>query len=128
MIAAMDPIVGVILVAIVGPLGTYLVAARKLSGKIGSSDASELWQESRSIRDWSQTQIATLTARVAAVEQQNAELANANSGLIQQIRDLSDLLVAARKELVAARKEIADLTTELRAANARVAELERKGK
>lgn len=114
--AALDPILGVIAVAIIGPLGTYLIAARRLSGKIGSSEASELWQESRSMRDWSQAQIESLTARIAAVERQNATLSDANAALVKQIRDLSELLGAARKEIV-------DLTDELRSANRRIADL-----
>lgn len=119
MIAAIDPLIGIVAVAIVGPLGTYLIAARKLSGKIGSSDASELWQESRSMRAWSTDQITTLTARIAKVEQQNADLSSSNTNLVQQIRDLSELLGAARKEIV-------DLTKELRSANERVAQLEQE--
>jgi chromosome segregation ATPase len=47
--------VSVTLLAIVGaviaPLLTYLVAARKLSGKIATTEASDLWEESRSIRE-----------------------------------------------------------------------------
>lgn len=39
-----------VLAALVGALGTYLVAARRLSGKITTSAASELWEESRAIR------------------------------------------------------------------------------
>lgn len=118
MLAAIDPLVGIggVLVALVGPLATYLIAARKLSGKIDSSDATELWQESRSIRDWSKAQIEMLTARIAAVEQQNATLASANADLVGQIRDLSQLLGAARKEIV-------DLTSALRVANDRIAGL-----
>lgn len=38
------------IIAILGPLGTYLVAVRRLSGKIGSSDATALWTESSNIR------------------------------------------------------------------------------
>lgn len=117
-LAAIDPLVGIFgaIVALGGPLVTYLVAARKLSGRIGSSDATELWQESRSIRDWSKAQIEMLTARIAAVEEQNATLASANADLVGQIRDLSELLGAARKEIV-------DLTGELRTANQRIREL-----
>lgn len=118
MLAAIDPLVGIggLVVALGGPLVTYLIAARRLSGKIGSSDATELWQESRSIRDWSKAQIEMLTARIAAVEQQNATLASANADLVGQIRDLSQLLGAARKEIV-------DLTSALRVANDRIAGL-----
>lgn len=117
-LAAIDPLVGIagVVVAFGGPLATYLIAARRLSGKINSSDATELWQESRSIRDWSKAQIDMLTARIAAVEQQNATLASANADLVTQIRDLSQLLGAARKEIV-------DLTGALHAANHRIGDL-----
>lgn len=40
-----------ILVAAVAALGAYVAAARKLSGKINTSEASQLWEESRAIRD-----------------------------------------------------------------------------
>lgn len=118
MIAAIDPLVGIgaAILALGAPLASYLVAARKLSGKIGSSDASELWLESRSMREWSKAQIEALTARIAAVEQQNATLASANADLVGQIRDLSELLGAARKEIV-------DLTGELQTSNQRIREL-----
>jgi chromosome segregation ATPase len=122
--AVIDPTIGLIVAALIGGLGTYLVAARRFSGKIGSSDASELWKESRSIREWSQERIEELTStvkglerRVSHVEAQNADLGEANSGLVQQIRDLSDTITELRAEIV-------QLTKELQQANERVVELE----
>lgn len=54
MFAAIDPAVTVaVIAAALGPIGAYLVAARRLSGKIANSDAEQLWEESRAIRQWS---------------------------------------------------------------------------
>lgn len=54
MLAAIDPAVTVaVIAAALGPIGAYLVAARRLSGKIANSDAEQLWEESKAIREWS---------------------------------------------------------------------------
>jgi uncharacterized protein YceH (UPF0502 family) len=60
--------------AILGPLVAYVVAARRFSGKIETTEASELWAESRSIRDWSQKRIQELEARIRTLEADGAEL------------------------------------------------------
>lgn len=70
----MTPTVIAVIAAVAAPLGAYLVAARRFSGRIESSDAKELWAESRSIRDWSQGRIASLEARVATLEAENRDL------------------------------------------------------
>jgi chromosome segregation ATPase len=123
-LAAVDPIVGIIIVGVLGPLVTYLVAVRRFSGKIGSSDAEDLWKESRSIRQWSKerieelnTLVGRLEARVGVVENQNLALARENANLVQQIRDLSDTITELRQEIVA-------LTAELQKSHTRIAELE----
>lgn len=95
--ATVDPLIGVIVVALIGPLGAYLVAARRFSGKIASSDATDLWAESRSIREWSQKQLDQLAIRIRTVEEENTQL----------------------------RATVHSLTTELEYAKARVAELEK---
>jgi peptidoglycan hydrolase CwlO-like protein len=119
-----DPVVGIIVAAAIASLGTYLVAARRLSGKVGSSEAAELWEESRSIRKWGGERIAELNrvvekleTRVGFVETQNNDLAKENSNLVQQIRDLSSTITELRAEIVA-------LTLELKKSHERVAELE----
>jgi chromosome segregation ATPase len=121
-----DPVVGIIIAAAVASLGSYLVAARRLSGRVGSSEAESLWAESRSIREWSTARISELNqlvgaleGRVGFVESQNNELAKENSSLVQQIRDLSDTITELRAEIVA-------LTVELKKSHERVAELEDK--
>lgn len=116
-LAALDPTVGVLIVGIVGALSAYLAAARRFSGKIGSSDAAQLWQESASIREDYRNRIAALEARVASCETANNELANVNGALVQQVRGLKDTITGLRSEIVA-------LTSELHQSHERVAELE----
>lgn len=91
-LAAIDPAIGALAVAVIGPLGAYLLAARRFSGKIASSDATDLWAESRSIREWSQNQLDQLTARVRVVE-------NENTALREQVANLSKQLEHANKRV-----------------------------
>lgn len=63
----MTPEIFLGIAAFAAPLGGYLLAVRRFSGRIESTEASELWQESRSIRDWSK-------ARIDALEQENDRL------------------------------------------------------
>lgn len=100
---AIDPAIGALVVALIGPLGAYLIAARRFSGKITSSDARDLWAESRSIRQWSQKQLDALTATVARQEQRIRTVEQENTHL---------------------RATVSDLTAQLEHAEARVADLE----
>jgi hypothetical protein len=63
-----------LLAALVGPLITYLVAARRFSGKIETTEARDLWAESASIRDWSRRRIVALEKRVETLEEENERL------------------------------------------------------
>lgn len=96
----MDPVIGVLVVALVGPLVTYLVAVRRLSGKVASSEATELWAESKSIRDWSSARITELNGvvsrlemRVARCEGQNDKLVRENENLVQCVKTLRAKIV-----------------------------------
>lgn len=120
----MDPIVGAVLAAIVAGLASYLAAARKLSGKINTSDAAELWTESRSIREWSaerisalSTQVSELEHRIEVVEGYNLALVNEKQQLLQQIQEHMAALAASRET-------VATLTNQLNIENARNRELE----
>jgi predicted RNase H-like nuclease (RuvC/YqgF family) len=94
-------------VAVIAALGTYLGVVRKLSGKIATSEASSLWDESRSIRDDYRGQIhdqqqrmVTLESRVAKLEENNTNLINENVRLHELVRKLQEeaAFLAARKE------------------------------
>lgn len=92
----MDPLALLGIIALfAGPLVTWLIAARQFSGKIATSDATDLWAESRSIRDWSQKRIdqlnelvSHLETRVVDVERKNHQLTLENDHLLQKVGDL----------------------------------------
>lgn len=118
-----------IVVAIIGPFLTYLISSRKMSGEIRHSEATELWAESRSIREYSSGRIKELDdhiddleERLTKVELANTELAADNRKLMREIydyrsriqnlqEDKSTLtrLLAQEQELTAHLKEAANL-------------------
>jgi uncharacterized protein YlxW (UPF0749 family) len=73
-----ETIIGLIAAAIAA-LGSYLVTARKLSGSVGSSDAEQLWRESRSMRD-------EYRARIAELVEENNKLRERVAVLEAQVR------------------------------------------
>jgi predicted nuclease with TOPRIM domain len=81
-----DPTLVAIVVALISSLGTYLVAAKRLSGRIKDSDASELWAESRSIREWSSARVVELDEHIDRLEARLVEVEKANSGLAEENR------------------------------------------
>jgi regulator of replication initiation timing len=82
------PTVILIVGVLIGPLLTYLAAARKLSGRIKDSDASELWTESRSIREWATQRVKELTDHVDELEKRMNELEHVNGELMEENKRL----------------------------------------
>lgn len=72
-LAAIDPAVGGIAAALVAAAGAYLAAAKRFSGRIESSDAAQLWEESRSIRAYLNEEITGLKTRIAGLEREIAK-------------------------------------------------------
>lgn len=77
-----------LLSALISPLVAYVVAVRRLSGKVSTSDASELWKESTSIREdyrdrlrYSDEQIRRLEERMQRLEETNDKLVDENRRL-----------------------------------------------
>ena len=89
-----------LLVALVGPIGAYLIAARRLSGRIASSEASELWAESRSIREH-------LQARLAAANEREAKARERIGVLEDRVDELEGELRAAQAEVEELRRRLA---------------------
>lgn len=83
----MSPAVYALAAAIVAALGAYVAAARKMSGTIGTSEASDLWAATKDVRDFTAEQlrianerigtlegvITALHARIVLVEKENAD-------------------------------------------------------
>jgi chromosome segregation ATPase len=116
----MTPTLIAIVAAIAGPLGAYLVAARRFSGKIASSDATDLWKESSAIRDWSGNQITLLSENVSRLEERVHDLENAerelsreNSRLVRKNEALRGQVRALSTELAQCRRKITDLEAQI---------------
>lgn len=124
MMAEIDPTLpGVIVALVVGAI-PYLIAVRRFSGRVDSSDAADLWTESRSIREWSQARIAelnqevlSLRSRVGKFENDNIELSQENGRLVREVHDLNQTVGELRDE-------VRTLIDQLRVARKRVSELE----
>lgn len=118
-----DPTLGVIIVAFIAPLATYLVAVRKLSGKIKDSEATELWQESRSIREWSMQQVSKLEEHVNRLESRLTEVEKANTVLAEENRQLTRDVYNLRNEIHELQSENESLTSALEDSRAEVGKL-----
>lgn len=77
---------------LIGPIGAFIVATRRLSGKIATSDAGELWSESASIREDYRQRLEKADARQAVLEARVAQLEDANNKLFRENIELRQRL------------------------------------
>ena len=77
-----------IAVALVTAFGAYLASVRRLSGKIGTSEAEDLWAESADIRKDYRAQLLMEQQRTARLEQRVDKLEDLNNLLTLDNRDL----------------------------------------
>ena len=73
----------VAVLALGGPFLAYLLAVRKTSGRIRSSDASELWEEAGNIRRECAERVRALEDRVRELENINLTLREENTKLLR---------------------------------------------
>lgn len=86
----MSPAAVAIIIALAAPVGAYLVAARRFSGKIKTSEAEELWAESRAIRQDSAERIKILNGIVERLEIRINSLEADNERLLRYIAELTN--------------------------------------
>lgn len=119
-----------IIAALISPILGYLAASRKLSGRIDTSTAAELWNEAGSMRAEYRHEIeelrdlvTKLRARVEELEKKNEALYLENGNLKRmiegheqtiaelrhQVHNLSDENVALRKENSVLRERVTEL-------------------
>lgn len=89
-----DPIIIGLVASLIAAAGTYFIAARQFSGKIETSDAAQLWAESRSIRDWSTKRLEELNQLVARLEVQLGTVRTENRALHQRVAELEGEIYA----------------------------------
>ena len=88
-----------IICAVFAPIGTYIVTVRKTSGKIGTSDANELWEESRSIREDYRGQLDRANKRIRELELRIERLESVNNALVTENFKLKRTIVELQDEL-----------------------------
>jgi chromosome segregation ATPase len=120
-----------VLVALIGALGAYIAAVRKLSGSVSTSTAEDLWEESRSIRQDYQQRIMELNrvvdacrTRLEAVEERNATLSLKNGELKRLVEDHSLTIATLRETVLHLEKDNTELREENVRLRRRVTELE----
>lgn len=113
-------VVVAIAVALITAFGGYLAAAKRLSGKIATSEADSLWKESASMREDYRAQIsaalerqASLEARVAKLEERNAELLGENVELLRQAIDFQQTIHQLRDERDELKAKVSSLESRL---------------
>lgn len=106
-----------VIVALVAALGapvlTYIVAVRKLSGKIATSEAADLWAESGKIRLEYREQIATLTGRCRRLEEQLDGLMSNSGALKAQIAEQAQTIGECRMKIAKLELENTNLKGEI---------------
>ena len=90
-------------VALIAALGGWIVKARQLSGKIETSEAADLWQESAAMREDYRARIAHAEARAERLEQRVDKCEDLNNLLSIDNRDLRIRITQLEKELMEAR-------------------------
>jgi hypothetical protein len=75
-------------VAVVGLAGGYLRLNRKLSGRINTSEAAELWKESTAIRDDYRKQLGERDQRIATLHVDIRNCEEVNEKLRRRVTDL----------------------------------------
>lgn len=79
-----------LVVALAAPLVSYFVAARKLSGRIGTSEAALLWKEAHAMRSEYRERAQACEAQVKVLRNELQTVIAANWELRRQIRELHD--------------------------------------
>jgi predicted RNase H-like nuclease (RuvC/YqgF family) len=82
------PVTIAVVAAVVGPLLTYLAAARRLSGRIATSEAASLWAESAAMRQDYLARITQLNATVERCQARVQELEN----YVDKLREMNGTL------------------------------------
>lgn len=104
--AGISPVVIALVAALAMPVVAYFVAARRLSGRINTSDASSLWQESANLRQEYKEEIrllrrelASCEERVGNVEERNRSLSRENVELRRTIDEHEETIRVLRLEV-----------------------------
>lgn len=84
MISIITPSDTAVVFALAASLVSYVVTGRKISGKIGTSEASDLWKESSDIRSDYRERLEEAYKRIEQLEERVTESENRNNILYKE--------------------------------------------
>jgi chromosome segregation ATPase len=114
-----------ILGVVLGPLAAYIVAARRFSGKVTTSEASQLWDESKSMREDYRERLRLAGEDIARLAERISRLEEANDVLRGEVRHLETSNEELRIENAALKLKVEQLERENAGLRAEVAILKR---
>lgn len=112
LLAAISDSTIAVLALIAGPLGAYIGISRRLSGKIGTSEAADLWAESKSLREDANNKLTASNDRVLALELRVRDVEKENSALTRENIDLMRKMSVDETDIQALRSRVEQLERE----------------
>lgn len=91
-------IIAALATALFGPVIAYLAAARRLSGRIDTSEAAQLWQEASNLRSEYKREIEELRGLVGKLRDRVLDLETKNEQLALENGELKLELIKVQKE------------------------------
>lgn len=82
-----------IILALIAPVGAYALAVRRMSGRVNTSTATELWQEASDIRIEQRVQGEKSFERIVNLEKRVANLEGINTGLVRTNFELQNRII-----------------------------------
>lgn len=104
-----------IIAAISAPIIAYLGAARKLSGKINTSEAGELWNEASNLRREYKTEIGELRGLITILKDRVEEVESKNEVLHLENGELRNEVLRLRSENLQLKNRVLELEDRLKA-------------
>lgn len=109
-----------VVIALVAALGSFLAVARRLSGKIATSEATSLWEESSKLRQEYKDEIRQLRGdlhdcvlRVGHLEEKNRSLSRENADLRRTIEEHEETIRTLRAEVARLTADNVEMRTQL---------------
>lgn len=125
-VAVVDPVFAALGGAAIVAFGAWLRDQRKLSGKIETSEAADLWKVTTEIRQELRERVRELLTDVGRLQGRIEALEGRNTALVNEVAELRVKLREAQDKVELSANEVAELTEELEAERRKVAELEQR--
>lgn len=91
---------------VIGAGVTWLIAKRKSSGNVETSDAADLWRESQDMRSFLHAEVVELRARRSELEQKIIQLEASRDTLVSDLHQARQELEQCNRQIDALRAEV----------------------